>query len=52
MKKIKLDELIEVTLIVWVENTDWEEEKIVNKVATTLEVPVSRVQKIMNKLDF
>ena len=52
MKKIKLDQLIEITIIVWVENTNWDHDKIVNKVAASLEVPVSRVRKIINKLDF
>lgn len=46
------DELIEYTLILWVENTDWDQEKVISKVAEALEVSKSKVQTVLDRINF
>lgn len=49
--RIKRDLAIETTLIVLGENTNWNEEKIINRVATMFETSYSIVAKIWDKVE-
>lgn len=52
MKTTIKKEVIQALIILLIENTNWDEEKVVNRVCTLLDLPFAKVNKIINEMDF